>query len=182
MFGHRKPRKTVARQRFIHPSLWEDPAFGRLSPFEQVLFIGIFSHADDDGRLVADPDNLRSLVFRYHMRTSRTRIVDALTKLEAHFQNVQLYQHGGHSYVVIHGFREWQKPKYPTPSRLPPPPGFPESSGNPPEALGEGSSTGVEGWGVIGRGGVLLGETEEKPSFFRIPKGLLRQIPKEDVA
>ena len=121
----------MARQRFIWPDLWEDKAFGRLAMAERVLFIALFSNADDEGRILADPANLRALAFRYddfslaEVRAMRDHIV-------ATMPNVVLYEAQGDEYIWLRSWAKRQHPKYPQPSRLPPPP---PDSGTIPETL-----------------------------------------------
>ena len=55
----------MARKRMIDPRIWEDEHFGKLSDKAKVLFVSCISNADDDGRLSANPANLRALAFRF---------------------------------------------------------------------------------------------------------------------
>jgi len=145
--------------------LWEDKAFGRLAMAERVLFIALFSNADDEGRILADPANLRALAFRYddfslaEVRAMRDHIV-------ATMPNVVLYEAQGDEYIWLRSWAKRQHPKYPQPSRLPPPPPdsdtipatlpqtserfgetLPEPSPEPAEGLAERSSVGWDGMG-----------------------------------
>jgi hypothetical protein len=138
-------RRPVARQRFIWPGIWKDPEFGRLQPLEQVMFIGLFSIADDEGRTLAEPAYLRSELFPYTTYTnSRVKVIrDAVVEKCA---NVYLYVVRGIEYIALLKWTDHQKPKYPKASKLPPP--FPEASPNGSEGLPENSSTGREGFGL----------------------------------
>lgn len=113
----------MARQRWIWPEFWDDPDIGRLSRDERLLFIALFSLADDEGRILADPLYLRGAAFRYDddltvedVRAMRDRIARMLPR------SVQLYQVDGRDYIALLRWRRWQRPKYPQPSRFPPPP------------------------------------------------------------
>lgn len=114
----------MARQRFIWPDLWADNGFASLDPVAQVLYIGCFSNADDEGRLLGDIAFLRSIVFpratfsRKKLITSRDAMLKAMPKLV-------LYETSGVEYLAFTNWSEWQKPKYPSPSRLPIPPTSP---------------------------------------------------------
>jgi hypothetical protein len=151
----------MARQRFIWPDIWSDPVLGRLPALELVFYIGCFSNADDEGRLIGDPAYLRSTIFPYHehsnrkIRTVRDAVIEKVNSLS-------MYEAAGVEYLVFSNWRDWQKPKYPTPSKLPIPPDLPESSPNLPEGLPEDSPMGWVGLGRDGMGGVGL---EEKPSL-----------------
>jgi len=49
----------------IDPSIWSDEKLGLLSPLHRLLFIGLFSNADDEGRLPGHPNYIKSLIFPY---------------------------------------------------------------------------------------------------------------------
>jgi hypothetical protein len=108
------------RQRFIHPDIWADTSFGKLQPVERVFFIGCFSNADDHGRLLGDPGYLRSTIFPYDgMTVNRMRKVRDATVDNC--RSLVLYNHEGIEYLAFLKWTDYQKPKYPKPSKLPPP-------------------------------------------------------------
>lgn len=153
----------MARQRFIHPTLWKDPVIGRLLPLEQVLFIGLFSIADDFGRTIADPAYLRSELFAYKDYTAKKvkSIRDSVVEKVA---SVHLYQATGVEYIALLKWHEYQKPKYPTASKLPAPfledaPILPQPSGKPGGSLPENLPTGRVGMGE----GLGLGTSKGRP-------------------
>ena len=43
-------KNKVARKRMIDPSMWINEDFGTLSTLAKLVFIGLFSSADDEGR------------------------------------------------------------------------------------------------------------------------------------
>lgn len=126
----------MARQRMIHPELWGSSSVGRLSVHARLLWIGIFSNADDDGRMQAEPGYLRSLVFPFD-RVSEKKVADCLEEIEAE-EMIRRYAVGRSHYLVVTKFRHWQKPKYPTVSKLPTPPET-DHSGQPSPGLGQAS-------------------------------------------
>lgn len=54
------------RPRRIDPGLWGNPAFAALPTAARVLYIGLISCADPEGRLRADPRQLRVWIFPYN--------------------------------------------------------------------------------------------------------------------
>jgi len=116
----------VPRQRFIWPDLWSNPTFGRLSELEKVLYIGMFSMADDEGRIRAEPTFLAATVLP-NTKVGVTRARRARNAVVAAFDHVRLYEIDGAEYIALLNWPDWQKPKYPSPSKLPAPP---EDSGN----------------------------------------------------
>ncbi len=136
----------MARQRFIHPDLWDDAVVsGTLTPTEQLLFIGMFSLADDEGRILADPIHLRGLVFRFRDDITVQRTHEMRDRIAAVNPNVLVYRAGGHEYIQLLKWKTYQSPRYPKPSSLPPPPpeapasSKPRSDGNP-EATGDSAA------------------------------------------
>lgn len=148
----------MARQRFIWPGIWKDPVFGRLTSDEQLLFIGLFSVADDEGRLLADPSYLRAEIFPYKAFSVR-KMTTLKHNLVGKCANVFLYRADEQSYIALLKWDEYQHPKYPKASKIPPP--FPQDWGNLPPGLPENSSLGWVGLGRDGLGRALpVGGTE----------------------
>lgn len=122
----------MARQRFIHPDIWKDPVFGKMQPLEQIMFIGLFSIADDEGRLLADAAFLRAELFAFKDYTSK-KVQTIRDAVVAKMANVHLYKAEGFDYIALLKWGEYQKPKYPKPSKLPAP--FLEDSPKPAPTL-----------------------------------------------
>lgn len=136
----------MARQRFIWPDIWKDPTFGRLTDAEQVMFIGLFSIADDVGRTIADPEFLRAELYTYRDTTNK-KVRAIRDSVVAKVESVWLYERDGVEYIALTKWSEYQKPKYPKPSKLPPP--LPE--------IGEAFPQNREGFpesGDVGRAGL----------------------------
>lgn len=110
----------MPRRRMIDPDFWNDGRVKRLSPTERLLFIGMLSHADDEGRLLADPAFLRSKIFPYDDFTLEDikSMRDHILKTNA---NLQLYQNAGEDYLYFRKWSRYQKPSHPQPSKLPKP-------------------------------------------------------------
>lgn len=139
----------MARQRFIWPDIWKDPVFGSLNSEEKVFFIACFSLADDEGRLLADAPSLRGEMFRFSNH-SLGRIKKVRDSVVAKVPSIHLYTAQGQEYIALLKWSDYQRPKYPTPSKIPPP--FLQASPRVPPILGEGSST---GWDGLGRDGLV---------------------------
>ena len=112
------------RQRFIHPEIWDDPDLGRVTPLAFILYVGCFSNADDDGRLIGDCSHLKSQVFRYRPEVTLDDVLSARDELAAACTSFVVYEKNGIEYVCFRNWNDYQKPKYPKPSKLPPPPGW----------------------------------------------------------
>ena len=111
--------EPAAYFRTLKPELWQDEKIGNLSRDARLLFIGLVTMADDEGRLRALPALILGHVFPYD--------TDALRKLEqwleeiAHSGLIVRYSVGGTPYVELRGWRKHQTMNKMTPSDLPAP-------------------------------------------------------------
>ena len=120
----------MARKRMISPEIWTSQDFSELSNFEKIVFISLFSHADDEGRGVAEASFIASATFPFDKNRRDTDIEKALTKI-ALTMSVQLYSINGRKYYVMTNWKRWQKIDKPSKSKLPPPPFVGEGGGVP---------------------------------------------------
>lgn len=111
----------MARQRFIWPQLWDDPDLGELDDSARLLYIGCFSLADDEGRILGDPVYLKSAIFKYRS-ISATKVLKLRNELERVCRHFVVYRVRQIEYIAFQNWSDFQKPKYPSPSRIPPPP------------------------------------------------------------
>lgn len=107
-----------ARIRSIKPELWQDEQLGQLPIHAQLLFIGLISHADDEGRLRGNPLLIGAQVFPYRPEID---VEDGLRHLERAGRIVR-YSVDGQAFIWVCRFTEHQKIDKPKPSALPPPP------------------------------------------------------------
>ena len=110
----------MARKRMISPEIWTSRNFSELSNFEKIVFISLFSHADDEGRGEADPTYISSITFPYDKNRRDSDVKKALTKI-ALLMSVQFYSVNGNEYYVMTSWKRWQKIDKPSKSKLPPP-------------------------------------------------------------
>lgn len=146
----------MARKRMISPDIWESQNFSALSDLAKIVFISLFSHADDEGRGKADPSFVKNTTFPYDENRRVADIKSALSEI-ARSMSVQFYSVNGIEYFFMKNWGRWQKVEKPSPSKLPPPPivgeggaihsseKFGECSGNIRGVIGESSPTnGIE--------------------------------------
>jgi len=113
----------MARKRFLTPDIWSDAFFVKLSPQERLLFIGMITVADDEGRLRATPSYLKGEIFPED-RVADTKIRQFRDRVAALNRSVQLYKVDGIEYVQLRNWPRYQSPSHPAPSRLPAPRGY----------------------------------------------------------
>ncbi len=117
----------MARIRTIKPSFWGDDKTSQLSRDARLLFIGLISMADDDGRFLAS----HAAIAGYVYPNDAIRAVQLASWLSeiASLGLVELYNGGAVKYGAIPKYRRHQRISHPTASTLPPPPAdalFPE--------------------------------------------------------
>lgn len=90
----------------ISPSIWEDPAFNKLSIPARLLFIGMFSNADDEGFLRGDVGSLKRLVFGFDMMLPDLEkwVMEVMQMKNLHFYEVE-----GENYCHFVKWDEYQK-------------------------------------------------------------------------
>jgi len=104
----------------IDPDIWTSEKFVALSHGARLLFIGMFSHADDYGRVKVDPLWLKLKVFPADESTPR-QIVAWRGEIENQHDMLKLYEADGGIYGWLPGFKKVQTkltqfaPKYPPP-------------------------------------------------------------------
>ena len=111
----------MARKRMIDPTIWEDEDFGKLTLGAKLLFIGLFSNADDEGRIRANVAYLKSTIFMYEdialedVKAVREQVCEIM-------KSVKLYEISGKEYIQLSHWNEYQKQHKDRiqPSTLPP--------------------------------------------------------------
>ena len=104
----------------MKPELWQDEKVGGLSRDARLLFIGLITLVDDDGRFRDLPISVLGHVFPYDN--------DAIKKLERWMGEltdsglVVRYSADGVSYGAIPTFRDHQRISHPKGSSIPEPP------------------------------------------------------------
>ena len=125
----------------IQPGIWTDEGFLSLSIPARLMFIGMISGADDEGRGLATDRCLKASVFPSddvtleQVRTYRDEVAAAV--------NVKLYDVDGKKYYQCSKWRNHQRLERPTKSHIPPAPDdarndagtIPDTSGTTPAEL-----------------------------------------------
>ena len=110
----------MARKRMIDPSFWRDEKLGEEFEFhERLMFIGLWTFADDSGIGRANPKLLKSDIFPYD-EFSTDDIERMLAKM---YQSnmITLYEADGQKYYKVNHFSDYQTINRPTESKLPKP-------------------------------------------------------------
>jgi len=123
----------MARKRMIDPNIWTSVQVARLSVLQRLLYIGLISNADDEGRLNGDPTYIKGIIFP-HDNITPGAIEDCLKRI-ARVGLIVRYRVGRGHYILHPNWRKYQTINKALPSRLPPPNAplpniLPDSSGS----------------------------------------------------
>lgn len=110
----------VARKRMVDPGIWQSEDFGHLTTLAKLVFIGLFSQADDEGRGRGNPQYIKNTLFPYDEGMEKTDIEKSLVEIATHM-SIRFYECDGSEYYSLTNWKIWQKVEKPTPSRLPDP-------------------------------------------------------------
>lgn len=111
----------MARIRTIKPETPESQSLGRCSRDARLLFILMWTRADDEGRLRAAPALLAGNLFPFD-RDAPKLVVGWLDELEQH-GHITRYTVENSDYIALRNWDKHQKIDHPTKSRIPAPPG-----------------------------------------------------------
>lgn len=118
----------MARKRMLSPDIWESESFSSLSDFQKIVFIGLISLADDEGRGKSNPSYIKSTLFPYDENRRVAEVKSALSQI-ARCTSTQFYNVNGSEYYFLSSWTKWQKIDKPSKSKLPPPPKSDADSG-----------------------------------------------------
>lgn len=113
----------MARIRTIKPTFWTDEKIVELSPWARLLFIGLWNHSDDEGRMEYSPKRLKMQIF-----PADSVDVAELSGEIGGKGLVRIYVVDGQQYLQVVKFDKHQKIDKRSSSKLPPPPPIPSES------------------------------------------------------
>lgn len=108
----------MARKRMIDPNIWQSEDFSKLSTLAKLVFIGLFSLADDEGRGRCNPVYLKSTLFPYEEGIRSADIDKTLSEISSNM-SVIFYSCDGSNYYSLYNWNTWQKIDKPTDSKIP---------------------------------------------------------------
>lgn len=128
----------MARIRTIKPEFWADEKLAPLSPIDRLVFLGLISQADDQGRLVDNVRLIDGLLFPETSDTSRESL-ETLARLK---RVIRYTTASGQNVLQVAKWEEHQRVDHPSKYCLPGPydegstiKGLTPSSGDPRESL-----------------------------------------------
>ena len=104
----------------IDPQIWASEDYSELSNFAQLVWIGLFSQADDEGRGKSKPAYLKSILFPYSEDIKLVKKVDSALNEIAKIMSITFYQLDNNEYYQLENWSKWQKVDKPQASKIPP--------------------------------------------------------------
>ncbi len=144
----------MPRKRQIDPGFWASEHAAQVCREARLLFLGMISNADDEGRIKASPAFLRVTVFPYDTDVTDDMVLGWRDELAAARDSVtgaalvQLYGGSGGELAWITGFGKHQYVNKRYPSKLPAPPPLTRDSATGATPLRHHSATGSGMFGV----------------------------------
>lgn len=144
----------MPRIRSIKPEFWQDQKLSRLPALTRLVYVCLWSMADDEGRIEADAETVWHFGFP---REDRGEVAKALRVL-AESSRIVLYRGAnGSECIAIPRWGVHQKIDKPSRSKIEAPPAFSGDSSNPPRTLAEDSTTDLDqgsGSGIKDQGSI----------------------------
>lgn len=103
----------------IDPAIWESIDFSKLSAAAKIVFIGLFSFADDEGRGRATASYLKSKLFAFSDEMSNAGVKKCLREISQHMSITFYADAKGDEYYTLDNWRKWQRLDRPAESQLP---------------------------------------------------------------
>lgn len=109
----------MARKRMLDPTIWADEDFGTLTYQAMVMYIGIMSNADDEGRLPGNALYLSSIVYPWKELNKKDSL-KIRNEILRKMKSVLLYEVDGKEYIQLKNWTKYQKINRPSESKYPP--------------------------------------------------------------
>jgi hypothetical protein len=119
----------MPRIRTLKPECWADEEFEGLSRDARLLFVGLVTQADDEGRQKAHPALLKGAIYPYDLDLGLDEIEAWLGELQR-ARLVLRYEVEGRAFLHLRGWHKNQRIDRPQESKLPAPP---DGEGDAPE-------------------------------------------------
>lgn len=103
----------------IDPNIWQSEDFSKLSNLSKVIFIGLFSLADDEGYGKANPTLINNSIFPFDEELRTTDIEKSLQEIATNMSIVFYTAEDGKNYYCLRNWYKWQSIQKPTKSKIP---------------------------------------------------------------
>lgn len=109
-------------RRMIDCGMWQNERFAEMPMGARLLQIGMINHADDQGRLKANPAWLRAQIFPYD--SMEVDMIQSWLEMMSENETIILYTVAGKQYAQLVNWWKYQSLQYAQPSQFPRPDGW----------------------------------------------------------
>lgn len=109
----------MARKRMIDPSIWEDYSFMSMSLGARLLYIHLFSYADDDGKGIINPGMKKIKVFPMDSNITIDDVVIFLSEIAINMAVFFYKKNEKETYYQLKNWKKWQSVQKRIPSNIP---------------------------------------------------------------
>lgn len=109
----------MARKRMIDPGIWGDEGFIELSNLGKIMFLGLISHADDEGKGIGSSKSLKANIF-----PAEDISLDEIDHIKEEIRNhtrTRFYTIDGKEYYILEKWNCYQSVNHPQKSAIPNP-------------------------------------------------------------
>jgi len=112
----------MARIRSVHPDICTDEILAEVSPSAERTFVRLWTHLDDEGRCIDNVKLLKAALYPLHDNMTANKVDQDISELVLYGLLIR-YEAEGKRIIATKSkaWHNWQKPKHPTPSKLPEP-------------------------------------------------------------
>ena len=97
----------MSKRRMIDSEFWEEPKVAKMTDSHRICILGLINEADDEGRLLAEPEHLRSVIWKYHDKTIKW--VEAIrNEVCQQLRGFKLYEAEGVEYIELANWLKYQ--------------------------------------------------------------------------
>jgi len=167
----------MASRRMIDPAFWQSESLMELNYRQRLLFIGLISNADDQGRLKGNPKLVKAIVFPFD-NISADDVQADLDEIET-AECIAIYKAGSKTCIQILNWWQYQHPQWAYPSELPPMEGWQDR-----KRYRQGGQVLTDNWkgeneakSESPTGNDLNGRVDD--CYAQLPKGSAKALPKE---
>lgn len=109
----------MSRKRMLDPGIWTDEGFLEMSMSAKLVYIGLISNADDQGRGYASPKSIKAKILPGEFLSLEA--IQAIKAEIAANTRTRFYEAGGTEYYALDRWLDYQVINKPTPSKIPAP-------------------------------------------------------------
>lgn len=111
----------MPRIRTIKPEFFTSLDVAKMTPWARLLFIGLWTHSDDEGRNLNEPLLIKAALFPLEQHLTHEHVAELMWELANHGVIDLYHDEAGRSFYQVRGWKDHQKIDRAKPSKYPSP-------------------------------------------------------------